>query len=141
MERAVTLVATDKASVVHAREGTFRSQHLEIPVPSVIKIHKNVKPIRGDVMPVSRKALFARDDFTCQYCGNYGDEVEHIIPRSRGGKNTWMNLTTACRECNAKKADQTPEEAGMELLNAPFAPTKSFLLAARGNDDWRLYLQ
>ncbi len=141
MEKAVTLVATGKADVVHAREGVFRSQHLEIPVPSVIKIHRNVKPMRGETIPVSRKALFARDDYTCQYCGAYGDEVEHVYPRSRGGKNTWTNLVTACRECNALKADRTPEEAGMELMNQPFAPTRSFMLMARGNDDWRVYLQ
>lgn len=141
VEKAISLIVIGRAETVHARDGVFRSQKLEIPVPSVIRIFRNIKPKREDAIPVSRKALFARDNYECQYCGKFGCEVEHIIPQSRGGKNTWENLVTACRSCNSMKADMTPEEAGMILRNAPYTPTRANLIALRGSPEWRDYLK
>ena len=76
------------------------------------------------------KNIFWRDNNQCQYGGRYFGikdlTVDHIIPKSRSGPNTWTNLTTSCTKCNQKKGAKTPEEAGMKLLNKPFKP-KSFL--------------
>lgn len=81
--------------------------------------------------------LFRRDRFTCAYCGQRFDErelqCEHIVPESRGGGWTWMNLVTACGACNGRKADRTPEEAGMPLVYLPYVPSRfeDFLLEGR----------
>lgn len=71
---------------------------------------------------VSHALIRIRDKFTCGYCLEYGDTVDHIMPASRGGPNTWTNLVTACRACNGSKADMTPEEAGMTLRLPVYAP-------------------
>lgn len=81
--------------------------------------------------PFSSTALRLRDKFICAYCPRYGNEVEHILPKSQGGKLEWMNCVVACRECNSKKRDRTPEEAGMPLLRPPWVPT------LRQLDMWR----
>jgi hypothetical protein len=74
-----------------------------------------------------RMILYARDRHMCAYCGQvYGVRsltIDHVHPRSKGGKNTWVNTVTACKPCNVKKADRTPEEASMLLLYVPYAPT------------------
>mgnify|MGYP002278643762 CR=1 FL=1 len=78
--------------------------------------------------PVSNPALFARDEYRCMYCGEDLEHHktlatrDHILPISRGGKNTWENLVTACRACNSRKDDRTPDEAGLRLLAVPYAP-------------------
>lgn len=73
--------------------------------------------------PFSSEALRLRDRYTCCYCDKYGDEVEHIQPKSRGGRLEWLNCVVACRDCNGKKGDRTPQEAGMRLLREPWVPT------------------
>ena len=91
-----------------------------------------------DVVPAfSKLKLFRRDRMTCAYCGQRFHErdlqCEHILPESRGGRWTWMNLVTACGPCNGRKADRTPEEAGMPLVYLPYVPSRfeAFLLEGR----------
>jgi hypothetical protein len=98
------------------------------------------------VPAISKRKLFRRDRFTCAYCGQRFAErdlqCEHIVPQSRGGLWTWMNLVSACGACNGRKADRTPEQAGMPLLYLPYVPSRfeDFLLegrAIRGDvHDW-----
>lgn len=71
----------------------------------------------------SRRGVMARDHGTCGYCGGHADTIDHVLPRSRGGKNTWVNTVAACVPCNQRKEDRTPEEAGMRLRVKPVAPT------------------
>ena len=111
---------------------------------SLIEVHPIVA-LRGaprinlfDVAPaVAKLKLFRRDRFTCAYCGQRFHErelqCEHIVPESRGGGWTWMNLVTACGPCNGRKADRTPEEAGMPLVYLPYVPSRfeDFLLEGR----------
>lgn len=111
---------------------------------SVIDIHP-IMALAGapkvnlfDVVPAFTKAkLFRRDRMTCAYCGQRFTErdlsCEHIVPQARGGRWTWMNLVTACGPCNGRKADRTPEEAGMPLVYLPYVPSRfeDFLLEAR----------
>jgi len=80
---------------------------------------------------INRRNILRRDKFTCQYCEKVLSSseytIDHLIPRSRGGKNTWKNLVTSCRKCNTKKANRTPKEANMKLLKEPKEPTRDFI--------------
>lgn len=86
------------------------------------KIHKKWKPPR-----FRSQVLFNRDDWTCQYCGTKLSwktvEIEHVVPLSRGGPTTWLNCVSACRDCNKRKGNRTPDEVGMKLLKKPASPT------------------
>lgn len=140
--RAVTLILLGRARVLEATGATYSSQNEIVEAPSVIILNEMVDAARERPVPLSRRALFARDNHTCQYCGATPPklEVEHVHPRSRGGRNVWENVVTACRDCNGRKADRTPEEAGMVLMRKPFAPTRRAMIATRGDDSWAKYL-
>jgi 5-methylcytosine-specific restriction endonuclease McrA len=106
----------------------LRSSKINLVVPEVIVLLNYVrKPNHGKRLRYSRMSVFRRDNFCCQYCGHEFVRaeltVDHIIPKSKGGKSTWLNIVTACRPCNWAKADRTPEEAKMKLLNQPKIPT------------------
>jgi 5-methylcytosine-specific restriction endonuclease McrA len=91
--------------------------------------------------PLTRRAVFARDLGTCQYCGAAAENLYHVIPRSRGGLHTWDNVVASCRKCNARKEDRTPQEAGFSLLRQPYAPRDGFhLTLGRIEPGWELYL-
>lgn len=130
-QRAIRLVLQGKAEVVEADEKTvIRSEKQAIPKPLVIRLVKFIKiPVRFR-RKVTNTFLFARDRYTCQYCGRKDKELrgrevlnrDHIVPRSRGGDNTWENCTTTCSTCNSKKDNRTPAEAGMKLLSTPTEP-------------------
>jgi 5-methylcytosine-specific restriction endonuclease McrA len=92
---------------------------------------------------LSRRAIFARDEHTCQYCGARADSIDHVMPRSRGGEHSWENVAAACRPCNLFKRDRTPEEAGMALAAPCRAPSQSaWVVVSRSTvpDSWRSYL-
>ncbi|NIK73382.1 hypothetical protein FHS56_000868 [Thermonema lapsum] len=93
------------------------------PMPLVIRLHRYVNiPYKGVML--SRQNIFRRDGYSCQYCGSKHDlTLDHVLPRSRGGKSSWTNLVTACKRCNSKKGDLTPEEAGMPLRRRPYRPS------------------
>jgi hypothetical protein len=92
---------------------------------------------------LSRRAIFARDDHRCQYCGERADSIDHVVPRSKGGPHTWENVAAACRPCNLTKRDRTPDEAGMRLARPCRAPraTAWVIVSVSGiPDTWRPYL-
>jgi 5-methylcytosine-specific restriction endonuclease McrA len=103
----------------------IRTPRLEIAAPEVIVLKKyGERPPRK--ITFNRANLYKRDEFTCQYCGvalpGQDLTIEHIVPRSRGGPTTWENCVAACEDCNGRKADQTPKEAGMRLKTTPVRP-------------------
>lgn len=107
-------------------DGLIRSQHLAIVPPEVVVL--TAYEGRGERSVVfSRKNIFKRDRYTCQYCGDQpGPEeltIDHVMPRSRGGTSTWENCLLACVECNKRKADKTPEEAKMPPRKLPKKPS------------------
>lgn len=142
--RAVVLIMEGKAESLLDTDIVCRSgsRNENIIFPSVIRLTHMADVPRMRQVPLSRRALFTRDHFTCQYCGDKPTklEVEHVIPRSRGGRNIWQNVTTACRACNAVKRDRTPDEAGMRLRSKPYAPNQMAIIAARGHQEWEPYL-
>ncbi len=144
VERAVILVLLHKAEVVAAHPGRFvRSPSLQIPWPSVVRLKWYVRVPYKHIM-LNRKNILRRDGYRCQYCGRREDlTVDHVIPRSRGGRDTWENLVTACTRCNSRKGNRTPEEAGMKLRARPFRPSHiMFIREFVGTVDeaWKPYL-
>ncbi len=143
--KALTLVTKGVATV---EVPTSTLIYPGIYLPSVIRLraYKNVPHKR----PIpSRKNIFVRDGFRCLYCGARAPrvtlELEHIIPKSRGGQGSWDNLVSACHGCNQKKADRTPEEAGMRLIHRPLPATvhtSRFILKTLGAEvnEWSEFL-
>lgn len=140
--RAVVLILQDKAESVLDTDRLCSGMDDALMFPSVIRLLYMASVPRMRKVPLSRRALFQRDGFCCQYCGESPSklEVEHVVPRAQGGKNRWENVTTACRGCNAFKRDRTPEQAGMKLLSKPYAPSRLAMIVAKGHDDWSRFL-
>lgn len=142
--RAVVLVLKSKAEIVEADGVVFRSERLSLPVPYVVRLNYFVKvPYRARAT-LSRRAVFIRDSFECQYCGSPAENMDHVTPRSRGGLHTWDNVVASCRRCNAKKENRTPAEVGLRLRRPPAMPRDSlFLIAAAGrpHPTWDRYLE
>ena len=141
--RAVVLVLKEKAEIVERNGAEFRSERASVPAPSVIRLVHFVRvPFRSRV-PLSRRAVFARDGHRCQYCGRAAENLDHVLPRSRGGPHSWDNVVASCRPCNARKEDRLPQEAGLRLRQAPVAPhAHLWLIATAGTVDpiWTRYL-
>jgi 5-methylcytosine-specific restriction endonuclease McrA len=139
--RAVVLVLKDKADVVTSNGMVFHSERLQIEAPSVVKLRYFVKvPYRAQA-PLTRRAVFARDDWTCQYCGAPAENLDHVVPRSRGGEHSWENVVAACRRCNTKKENRLAEDAGLHLARRPFAPPDGFRLSlGRLDPEWEPFL-
>jgi 5-methylcytosine-specific restriction endonuclease McrA len=141
--RAACLVLADKADVIEADGSELRSPSLVLPSPLVIRLRYMVKVPYHRRTALSRRAVFARDDYRCQYCGSTADSIDHVMPRSRGGQHIWENVAAACRPCNLAKRDRTPDEAGMRLLRPCRAPRGSAwvtLGAPLVPEAWKPYL-
>ena len=141
--RALKLVIKEKAEIV--KEGTtmFRSEKVTFKAPSIIRLLNYVK-IKFFKVVLTKKNILIRDNFKCVYCdSNKNLTLDHLIPKSKGGKNDWLNLVTCCDSCNKKKGDKSPEESKMTLLRKPFKPSyytflKSYL--EKSFSDWDSYL-
>lgn len=114
--RAIVMLGVEKAEVIEYGAGSINTPTSGIQIPSVIKLNYMVKRPMHKIK-LSRREIFIRDDFTCLYCGNVPVDltIDHVVPRYRGGENSWDNLVTACIPCNHRKAGRTPREAGMTL--------------------------
>lgn len=141
--RATCLVLADKADLVDDEGIILHSERLDVVQPSVIRLRYMVKVPYNRRTAMSRRAIFARDEHRCQYCGDRADSIDHVFPRSRGGGHTWENVAAACRPCNLSKRDRTPEEAGMRLARPCRAPRSTAWVVVSTNgipDTWRPYL-
>lgn len=142
--KAFLLVYLKKAELVAQIDNQFlRSISETYGYPAVIRLHKYVnRPYKGVVM--SRQNIFKRDRGMCQYCGARDHlTLDHVIPKSRGGKSNWDNLVTACQRCNSQKGDLTPEESGMALRQRPFKPTFIMFIrdfSGNSSEHWMPYL-
>lgn len=126
-------------------EPCVRSPSLSIAVPEVILLVQYDRVPCHDA-PFTRRNLFLRDDFTCQYCGKRGSSdrlsIDHVLPRSRGGCTSWENCVLACVACNARKADRTIKETGLRLLRPPVRPRWTPYLNLRPSqrlDSWQRF--
>jgi 5-methylcytosine-specific restriction endonuclease McrA len=130
-KRALCLMAKGKVEVVKDSRATVLSSGGRIfRVPTVLRLIKLIRTIYRAGVAFSKRNIFVRDGFRCAYSGNHRDRlsIDHIIPRSRGGKTTFENCVAACKACNLKKGGHTPSEAGMFLRTKAYQPTISEFL-------------
>jgi len=147
VKRAVVLLLKEKAQIVEATEAWVRAQNWAIPQPLVIRLVYYVRIPHRLSLPLGRRTVLARDGYTCQYCGAQPDKSEltldHVVPRSRGGRSSWENVVTACTRCNQRKGRHTPKEAGMPLRTSPRRPryiALTVLADARQHEVWNRYV-
>ncbi|HUQ39942.1 MAG TPA: HNH endonuclease [Acidimicrobiales bacterium] len=141
--RALVLVLDDKAEMVKATDKQFRSEKLALPEPSVVRLAHYVRVPYQTRIALNRRAVFARDDHRCQYCGSAAENIDHVVPRSRGGTHTWDNVVAACRPCNTRKEDRLLSETSLQLRHPPRVPReRTWILVATGGHrpDWEPYL-
>lgn len=124
MRRALVLVIDGKAEVLEEYDCTVSSATRVFPSPSVIRLIYMIRRPRPRVK-LTRREVFIRDNFTCQYCGRQAGDltIDHVIPRSRGGPHTWDNLVSACKTCNHRKGGKSLHEARMTLRSQPKEPS------------------
>ena len=143
VRRALVLTLKGKADVVHENGLIFRSESLEFRAPSVVRLNYFVKVPYRTRDSLSRRAVFVRDEFQCQYCGRPADNVDHIVPKSRGGGHTWDNVVAACRPCNSRKENRAPSDVGLKLRRQPRPPHESVWIRVavdRVDPVWEQYL-
>ena len=144
VKKSLLLLFMDKAEMLHDHpQRKIRTVSTEYDYPSVIRLRKYARiPFKNIVL--SRKNILKRDGFRCQYCGTHESlTIDHVIPKSRGGKDTWENLAAACTQCNHKKGNRTPREASLKLKRKPYRPNHIIFLRdfyGRVEEDWKAYL-
>jgi 5-methylcytosine-specific restriction endonuclease McrA len=144
VQKAIVLLVMEKAELVSAvKDRVVRSARSSMDYPSVIRLSSYIHiPFKKVIL--SRKNILRRDGHQCQYCGvRTGLTVDHIIPKSRGGEDSWENLTTACLRCNNRKGDRTPEEANLKVKRKPVRPNHVVFLRqylGKIDKDWEPYL-
>lgn len=149
-QRAITLWVQGKVEIVETHDREVRAVSFTFKLPSVVRLLRFVKVrLRKDYVPFTRANIYARDQFTCQYCGNeFATEeltFDHVVPVAQGGRKDWTNIATACVTCNKRKGARTPAEAGMALKRLPRKPVSTPALRVtvglrRTPASWRDYL-
>ena len=125
VRRAVVLLLKEKAEMIERAEFELHSESCTIARPMVIRLVAYVRiPRDTHRRKITRRAVFARDDWTCQYCGARSNlTVDHVIPRSKGGSSSWENIVASCAPCNRRKGNALLRQAGMKLLKPPRTPS------------------
>ena len=144
VRRAIVMVDKGKAELLEQHEGSLRTVTGEIEAPAIIRL---VYLVKRPFLPrkLSKKEVFLRDRFTCQYCGKKAQDLtlDHVIPRRQNGAHTWENVVTACNRCNLRKAGHTPAEAKMKLRTVPRAPDPNPYLILQNRtilEVWKPYI-
>lgn len=148
--KAITLWCQGKVEVISVYDREVRSVSISFKLPSVIRLLRYIKiKRRFDYVPFSRANIYARDDHTCQYCGDtfpLGDlTFDHVLPVTQGGRKDWENIVTSCIDCNRKKGGRTPAEAGLRVIRTPKRPTRAPAVRItvglrNAPESWRDYL-
>jgi len=144
VKRAIILMYLDKVQLVERYNCDIHSVSTSMPCPSVVRLHFYIRKPFKEVL-LNRKNIIKRDGSICQYCGKNSQPmtIDHVIPKSYGGRDTWENLVCACIKCNSKKGNRTPEQAGMKLLRQPRKPSHLFYLQSligSPPESWKPYL-
>tara|TARA_X000001036_G_scaffold119779_1_gene113280 strand:+ start:9543 stop:10082 length:540 start_codon:yes stop_codon:yes gene_type:complete len=143
-KRAISLYFLNKIDVLSNYNEKVHSPSTSLNLPSIIKIKTYIKN-HSIAVEISRKNILIRDNYICQYCSlqNKSLTIDHVIPKFRGGQDNWDNLVAACKKCNQKKGEHTPEEAKMPLIKKPKRPNRIHYfqrLVKERQSDWRPYL-
>ena len=145
VRRAAVLLLKEKADMIERSGSALRSEHRVLERPTVIKlrVYANV-PRDSSKRKITRRAVFARDGWTCQYCGTRSNlTVDHVIPRSKGGLSTWENIVASCAPCYRRKADRLPAQINMHPRKTPRVPSAHVFItvaAQRIPAAWRQWL-
>jgi 5-methylcytosine-specific restriction endonuclease McrA len=143
LRRAILLVLAEKAVIVEqAGDAVLHSARVVIEAPSVVRLSRYVRvPYRSRV-PLTRRAVMHRDAVRCAYCQRRADTIDHVVPRSRGGKHEWVNVVAACASCNHRKADRLLAELGWSLATTPKEPAGyvGFAVGYVREPSWEPYL-
>jgi 5-methylcytosine-specific restriction endonuclease McrA len=125
VRRAVVLLLKEKAEVIEHSEWELHSASRTLPRPMVIRLVTYVRiPRDTHRRKITRRAVFARDNWTCQYCGSRSNlTVDHVVPRSKGGGSSWDNIVASCAPCNRRKGSALPRQVGMSLQRQPRTPS------------------
>jgi len=143
-KRAIIMGFLKKVEILARYNEKVHSPSMTLSLPSVIKIMEYIK-FDNLTVDLNRKNILSRDQNRCQYCGTLKPPltIDHILPKVKGGQDTWENLITACKPCNQRKGHKTPEESGMKLIKIPKRPNRLHYFHRFVNDqqiDWRPYL-
>mgnify|MGYP003350640301 FL=1 len=139
--RAVVLVLKDKAEVLVTNGQIFHAERVTMSAPAVVRLRTFVRIPHRAVAPLTRRAVFARDGWACQYCGAPAENLDHVIPRSKGGRHAWDNVVASCRRCNSRKENRRAEDVGLRLARRPVAPADGFRLSlGRLEPEWEPFL-
>jgi 5-methylcytosine-specific restriction endonuclease McrA len=145
VRRAFVLIDRGKAEIIENGRGYLHSPTAKYEMPSVIRLIYLIRRPRPQGR-LTRRDIFLRDGFACQYCGKETKDLtlDHVMPRHRGGGHSWENIVAACKHCNHRKAGQTPEEARMNLRREPYRPTYSYFRTfyhyLESNEGWRKFI-
>jgi 5-methylcytosine-specific restriction endonuclease McrA len=145
VRRAVVLLLKDKAEVIEHADWELHSASTSIARPVVIRLVTYIRiPRDTHRRKITRRAVFARDDWTCQYCGSRSNlTVDHVVPRSKGGTSSWENIVASCAPCNRRKGNALPRQAGMHLTRQPQTPSPHVFIQVASPTipaAWRAYL-
>lgn len=142
--RAIWLIVDEKAVVMEVAQAKtpIRSQHLEIPFPSVIRLRNYVHVPYKTRTRLNTRTVVARDNRECCYCGSYADTMDHIHPTSRGGEHVWTNVVAACTRCNSNKSDKLLADIGWEMRYQPTIPPDQYWLVVgmAEREVWNTYI-
>lgn len=141
--RAVVLIMKEKAEMLARRPQALHAERITVPLPSVIRLRTYVRVPHRAHVPISRRAVFARDNHRCQYCQRPAENLDHVMPRSRGGGHHWENVVACCSACNSRKKDRLLSETDLVLHRPPSVPHATiWIVASVGtpDPDWAQYL-
>ena len=147
-KRAIVMLFRGKAQRVEDSDRVISSTSLAVVLPSVIRLNRYIHRPLNYAFAFNKKNILKRDNFTCQYCGrNSGEKltIDHVLPKSLGGRTIWENVVSACRACNLKKGSKTLPEASMQLLRPPARPLSPLHLtlaafSIQAAKEWQKYL-
>jgi 5-methylcytosine-specific restriction endonuclease McrA len=145
VRRAAVLLLKEKAELVEQASWELRAESLTLPRPMVIRLVSYVRvPRDTHRRKITRRAVFARDSWMCQYCGARSNlTVDHVVPRSKGGHSSWENIVASCAPCNRRKGDRLPRQVGMTLRRTPRSPSPHIFIHVASPSipsAWRQYL-
>lgn len=143
-KRAIVLIIKEKVKMLEKYSENIRSVQNSFDLPSVIRLNFYVHLKYKDIV-LNRRNILKRDDYRCQYCAKQATPLtlDHIVPKNKGGKDSWENLVASCSKCNTRKGDTLLKHMDMKLLKKPRKPSKLFQLQTYVNkkqDNWKQYL-
>ncbi len=131
VRRAAVLVLKERAEILERADQDLHAERFTLPRPAVIRLKSYVRiPREAHARRITRRAVFARDRWTCQYCGTARNTltVDHVIPRSKGGRSSWDNIVASCAPCNRRKGDRLPAQVDMHPRRRPAAPNPTIFV-------------